>query len=101
MVRLDSGASDNLFNNGSYFSISNELNFLITIVVAKSRESLQAFKVDEINVTQTLNGKTLKYIIKNVLHVPHLRKNLLLAGKNCLIIVLINNGETEIHNKNS
>jgi len=48
---LDSGASDHLFNDESYFSVSSELNSPITISVAKSGESLQAFKVGEINVS--------------------------------------------------
>lgn len=67
--------------------------------MAKSGESLQAFKIGEINVSQTLNGKTVRCVIKNVLYVPHLRKNLLSSGKieqNGLSIVLNN----EIHNKN-
>lgn len=99
---LDSGASDHLVNDESYFSVSSELNSPITISVAKSGESLQAFKVGEINVSQTLNGKIVRCVIKNVLYVPHLRKNLLSAGKieqNGLSIVL-NNGKAEIHNKN-
>lgn len=44
--------------------------------MAKSGVSLQAFKVDENNVSRALNGKTMRCVIKNVLLVLHLRKNL-------------------------
>lgn len=48
---LDFDASDHLINDERYFSVSKELDHSITISVAKSRENLQAFKVNEISVS--------------------------------------------------
>lgn len=78
---IDSGCTDHLVNKKSYFNDLMMLKNPIKIAIAKDKNYIEAIGIGNINVLSYVNGKTVKCIIKNVLYVPNLRKNLLSVRK--------------------
>lgn len=72
---IDSGCTDHLVKEKSYFDKLMMLNNPIKIAVAKS--DIEAVDIGNINVVSCINGRTIKCTIKNALYVPNLRRNLL------------------------
>lgn len=75
---LDSGATDHLINDNSYFNKSCELKNPIKINVAKNNESCIATEIGNITIELC---KQREGEIKNVLYIKDLRQNLLSVQK--------------------
>jgi len=78
---LDSGATEHLASDDIPLVNLEKLSKPITINVAKSGIYMQANQVGELNVTNTVNGKTNQIIIRGVLLVKNLTYNLLSVRK--------------------
>lgn len=78
---LDSGATEHLASDDIPLVNLEKLSKPITINVAKSGIYMQANQVGELNVTNTVNGKTNQIIIREVLLVKNLTYNLLSVRK--------------------
>lgn len=76
-IFIDSGCTDHMVNNISYFSNFINLKKPIKIAVAKDSNYLLATGVGNINVYSLVEKDKVKCTIKNVFFVPNLRKNLL------------------------
>lgn len=95
---LDSGASDHIINDINLFSRLIPLDKTIEIGVAKTGQALVATHIGEIECYCNVKSKIRICTIKEVLFVPDLRRNLLLAGrveKVCFNIIM-KNGKTLI-----
>jgi len=97
---LDSGASDHLVNTDAYFTQFDKLHSPIVIGVAKAGQDLKAFKKGQFEVFVENTKK--KIVIKNVLFVPNLRKNLLSASAitNGGLSIQLNHDEAVVYGKN-
>lgn len=95
---IDSGCTDHLINEKSYFNDLMMLKNPIKIAIAKDRSYIEAIGIGNVNVLSYVNGKTVKCTIKNVLYVPNLRRNLLSVKKleMCDIKVIFGNGEVQL-----
>lgn len=74
---LDSGSSEHLINDESYFCSFKSLNMPLKINVAKENQSMEATKVGSINAVALVQTKSIPIEVTNVLFVPDLRCNLL------------------------
>lgn len=74
---IDSGCTDHMVNEKSYFTDIIMLTKPIKIAVAKNEDFLLAIGIGNINVISYVGKRKYNCTIKNVLYVPKLRKNLL------------------------
>lgn len=74
---IDSGCTDHMVNEKCYFSDLIMLSNPIQIAVAKNDKFLLATGVGNIEVISYVNNQATNCVLKNVLFVPNLRKNLL------------------------
>ncbi|KRT78250.1 hypothetical protein AMK59_6683 [Oryctes borbonicus] len=78
---IDSGCTDHLVNDKSFFSDFLVLKHPIKIAVAKNNNFMEAIGVGNIKVISKVNRNEVECTIKNVFYVPNLRKNLLSVKK--------------------
>lgn len=74
---IDSGCTDHLINDKSYFENLMMLKNPIRIAIAKDKHYIEAIGIGDIKVLSYVNDKAIKCTIKNVLYVPSLKRNLL------------------------
>lgn len=74
---IDSGCTDHMVNEKSYFSDLVMLEEPIKIAVAKNDNFLLAMGVGNIKVVSTVGKEKIDCTIKNVFYIPNLRRNLL------------------------
>lgn len=74
---IDSGCTDHLISDKSFFSDFMYLKNPINIAVAKNNNFMIATGVGNINMYSNVYGKEVKCTVKNVFYVPSLRRNLL------------------------
>lgn len=78
---IDSGCTDHMVSDKNYFSDLLLLSNPIKIAVAKSDIYLNALGVGNIKVFSLVGENKIKCVLKNVLYVSMLRKNLLSVNK--------------------
>ncbi|KAF2890377.1 hypothetical protein ILUMI_15796, partial [Ignelater luminosus] len=99
---VGSGCTDHLVKDDSYFSFYVPLKKSIKIAVAKNGGFINASGVGNIKAVSYFAKKKTECEIKNVLHVPELRRNLLSVKKLEMngMTVKFENGEVKLLNKN-
>ncbi|KAF2889798.1 hypothetical protein ILUMI_16375, partial [Ignelater luminosus] len=99
---VDSGCTDHLVKDDSYFSCYVPLKKSIKIAVAKNGGFINAIGVGNIKAVSYFAKKKTECEIKNVLHVPELRRNLLSVKKLEIngMTVKFENGKVKLLNKN-
>ncbi|KAI5738346.1 hypothetical protein M8J77_005748 [Diaphorina citri] len=101
MFCIDSGCTDHLVKDVGYFKSYVKLKNTISISIAEEESGMDAIGIGTIEGTLMYNGKPTICELKNVLHVPHARKNLLSVKRldKAGFSVLFENGETRIYNE--
>lgn len=100
---IDSGCTDHLINGKEYFSDFMYLNNPIKIHIAKNNSFMEATGVGNLKVKSYVFGKSYEILIKNVLFVPNLRRNLLSIKRLELsnIKVIFENGKVLLYKENN
>lgn len=100
---IDSGCTDHLINDKSYFTDIMFLENPIKIAVAKNGNYMEAVGVGNVKVISKINGREIKCTIKNAFYVPNLRKNLLSVKQLEManIKIVFNNGQVCLYHENN